>query len=141
MGNAKAKIRTAAEIIAAGVKEYGLHDPLEREDERASRHNAVRGLMVRLGVYPQFCQALDGGWTDATPHPADEVRAQTIEECAKMVEETVTTTQSFEQTDHNDLYTGNYERREVTYLKWGSRARDIASAIRALAPAPPTESN
>ncbi|MCD1645293.1 hypothetical protein [Aurantimonas coralicida] len=65
MEDAKTKEWTAADIVAAGVKEYDLRAALEREDERAGRHNAVRGLMVRLGVYPEFCEAVEA------PQPAD----------------------------------------------------------------------
>jgi hypothetical protein len=57
------------------VKEYDLRAALEREDERAGRHNAVRGLMVRLGVYPEFCEAVESPQPAASDVPHDVVRA------------------------------------------------------------------
>jgi len=80
MADAKTKERTAAEIVAAGVKEYDLRAALERKDERAGRHNAVRGLMVRLGVYPEFCEAVKAPQPAASDVPHDVVRALEIAE-------------------------------------------------------------
>lgn len=45
-------------LSSAGV-EYILDHPMETDVERMGRHSAVRGMMVRLGLYPQLEQAID----------------------------------------------------------------------------------
>jgi hypothetical protein len=46
-------------VICAAVEEYHLVHVAEGEDQRLGRHSAIRGMMVRLGLYPEFCSALD----------------------------------------------------------------------------------
>ena len=46
-------------LVNVAVAEYSLHHPNEGPDERAGRGSAVRGMMVRLGVYDEFEQSLD----------------------------------------------------------------------------------
>ncbi len=41
-------------ILAAAVEEYWLEHPAEDTDERIGRRSAIRGLMVRLGLYADF---------------------------------------------------------------------------------------
>jgi hypothetical protein len=47
-------------IIAAAVAEYRLQHALEQvAHAEMARHAAVRGMMVRLGIYGEFCAALE----------------------------------------------------------------------------------
>ena len=46
-------------ILPSAGAEYILDHPMETDVERMGRHSAVRGMMVRLGLYPQLEQAID----------------------------------------------------------------------------------
>ena len=48
----------ADDVMKAAVEEYLLIHAAEGEDQRLGRHSAIRGLMVRLNRYPDFCAAL-----------------------------------------------------------------------------------
>lgn len=52
------------------------------------------------------------------------------ERCAKIAEQTETWSQTIEETDHNDLYTGTYKTVQRTTPKWRD-GKAIAAAIRA----------
>lgn len=57
-------------LIRAAVEEYLLLHAAEGEDQRLGRHSAIRGLMVRLRIYTEFCAALNEA---PSPQPrADE---------------------------------------------------------------------
>lgn len=45
-------------VLAAAVDEYLLDHPSESDTEKTGRHSAIRGMMVRLGIYPAFCGEL-----------------------------------------------------------------------------------
>ena len=45
-------------IITSAVAEYRLNHSCETDGERMGRRAAVRGLMVRLGLYDRFLAAL-----------------------------------------------------------------------------------
>lgn len=47
-------------IIAAGLAEHRLEHPTEGDEARLGRRAAVRGMMVRLGLYAEFAAALEG---------------------------------------------------------------------------------
>lgn len=51
--------QTLDKIVDAAVAEYNLEHALESADERLGRAAAVRGMMVRLGLYAEFNDALD----------------------------------------------------------------------------------
>lgn len=46
-------------VVGAAVEEYLLIHAVEGDAERLGRHSAIRGLMVRLGKYSEFCTALN----------------------------------------------------------------------------------
>lgn len=48
----------ADDVMKAAVEEYLLTHAAEGDDQRLGRHSAIRGLMVRLNRYPEFCAAL-----------------------------------------------------------------------------------
>lgn len=58
-----------AEMVVAALAEFGLQHTSESEREQLGRRSAVRGIMVRLGLYDTFCKLLADDATD------DEVRA------------------------------------------------------------------
>ncbi len=83
------------DILRAAVEEYLLRHPSEGPDERISRAAAVRGMMVRLGLYSEFEPALaraafqstesrskDGLCSDCPPqgYPTNETRC---DECPR----------------------------------------------------------
>jgi len=48
---------TGAEaVLAAAAEEYRLDHPVEDQPEKVGRRSAIRGLLVRLGLYGQFCE-------------------------------------------------------------------------------------
>lgn len=47
------------QIMTAAIQEYHMHDNLAGEREQAARRAAVRGLMVRLSLYGEFCAEAD----------------------------------------------------------------------------------
>lgn len=53
--------------VEAAVQEYGLVDSLAGKAEIAGRHAAVRGMMVRLGLYDHFCALLNDDPLPAAP--------------------------------------------------------------------------
>ena len=57
--NGENKLLDRDTIIKHAAKEYLLHHPSETEAERAGRRAAIRGLMVRLGIYGAFCDMRD----------------------------------------------------------------------------------
>lgn len=59
-----------------------------------------------------------------------EIRASERERCAKIAEQTEKWTQIVEKTDHNDIYTGEYESVKRVTPKWRD-GKEIAAAIRA----------
>lgn len=48
-----------AAILSSAGAEYILEHPIETDAERMGRKSAVRGMMVRLGLYLQLEQAID----------------------------------------------------------------------------------
>jgi hypothetical protein len=51
------KLPDETALLAAAVQEYQLAHPMEGQAEEAGRRAAVRGLMVRLGIYDKFIEA------------------------------------------------------------------------------------
>lgn len=57
--NAEAELAALrASTLQALGEEYALDHVLEGTDERIGRHSAVRGVAVRLGIYPQLDAAI-----------------------------------------------------------------------------------
>lgn len=46
-------------LMEAAVTEYWLKHPMEDTNERIGRRSALRGLMVRLGLYDEFTRVLE----------------------------------------------------------------------------------
>lgn len=53
------RVVSVADILTAAVDEYLLQHVMETDWHRSGRHVAVRGLMVRLGLYPLLDQAIE----------------------------------------------------------------------------------
>lgn len=51
--------RLEAEILKAAGEEYILEHVMETDWHRMGRHSTVRGMMVRLGLYPKLEGAID----------------------------------------------------------------------------------
>lgn len=47
-----------ARLVEAAVAEYSLEPPMQTHEERLGRRSAIRGMMVRLGLYKQFTETL-----------------------------------------------------------------------------------
>ena len=47
-----------ARLVEAGIAEYLLEPPFQTELERMGRKATARGMMVRLGIYEKFKEAL-----------------------------------------------------------------------------------
>lgn len=56
---AEARREAEKEILCAAGDEYILDHPSEGPEERMGRHSAVRGMMVRLGLYHKLEAAID----------------------------------------------------------------------------------
>ena len=48
-----------ADILKAAGEEYILEHVMETDWHRMGRHSTVRGMMVRLGLYPKLDDAID----------------------------------------------------------------------------------
>ena len=59
MTAAPAAYVTEADILAAAGDEYVLEHPMETDWHRMGRTSTVRGMMVRLGLYPKLEEAID----------------------------------------------------------------------------------
>lgn len=58
-GGAKPEaVASTSGVIGAALEEYLLTHVAEDDDQRLGRHSAIRGMMVRLGLYAEFCAAL-----------------------------------------------------------------------------------
>lgn len=49
-----------AVVLSAAVHEYRLAHPMEGQAEEAGRRAAIRGMMIRLGLYDRFVEAAKG---------------------------------------------------------------------------------
>lgn len=56
--DADTRVVSVADILTAAVDEYLLQHVMETGWHRSGRHATVRGLMVRLGLYPLLDQAI-----------------------------------------------------------------------------------
>ena len=59
--------------VEAALREYDLVDRLAGKFEIAGRHTAVRGMMVRLGLYDEFVAALNDESSISTSSNKDDV--------------------------------------------------------------------
>lgn len=50
---------TEAAVLKAAAEEYTLDHPREKSEQRMGRRSAVRGMMIRLGLYPELEDAID----------------------------------------------------------------------------------
>lgn len=64
---AKARAEDAAKLLAAAGQEYLLDHVMETESERMGRRSAVRGMMVRMGLYVELEGAIDAAQIGAKP--------------------------------------------------------------------------
>jgi hypothetical protein len=46
-----------ASVLAAALAEFNLAHPMEGQAEECGRRAAIRGMMVRLGLYDKFMAA------------------------------------------------------------------------------------
>lgn len=61
-----------AGVIQHAVAEYGLNHARETDEERRGRRNAVRGMMVRAGLYEGFTASI--GDDAAAPQPPAQAK-------------------------------------------------------------------
>ena len=56
----------ANSVLQAAGQEYVLVHTSENEDARMGRHSAVRGMMVRMGIYAELEDAIEAAITKGT---------------------------------------------------------------------------
>lgn len=56
-----ASTRHNRDIVTAACAEYRLKDAIDNQDKNFARHAAIRGMMVRLGLYREFNAELSEG--------------------------------------------------------------------------------
>ena len=66
---AKARADDAAKLLAAAGQEYVLEHVMETDWHRQGRHSAVRGMMVRMGIYAELEGAIDAAITQIGAKP------------------------------------------------------------------------
>lgn len=68
-----------AGVIQHAIAEYGLNHARETDEERRGRRNAVRGMMVRAGMYEGFTALI--GDDAAAPQPPARRHATIVDGC------------------------------------------------------------